>query len=303
LSVTRLGTLLGHAPSEIPATREVASVVAGFWVDYQLLAAAAADGDSLTNQKEIDEATSQYTDNMLLQHMEQHIDSSFPPVQPTEQTYNSALGELYAARHILFRLPLAATQAQKDSVHRVAAKILPQVNNANFAAMAKKYSGDDVSAAKGGDVGVFARDGMVAEFGDAVAALKPGQISPLVASQYGYHIIQRLPYSQVKDEYDKRFTQFAATVGEREYLSRLESAANIQVKAGAAAVAKVAVLDPQGRRKDQSVLATYNGGPVRPSPRAGTRWGWTPRRSPTARARRPNASAWRRPMWNLLWMR
>jgi hypothetical protein len=259
LSVTRLGTLIGQAPAQIPATRDVASIVAEYWVDYQLLGAAAADGDSLTNQKEIDEATRSYTTSMLLRHMQAHIDSSLSPTPPSEQTYDSGLNDVYAARHILFRFPLAATAAQKDSVRRRAAAVLPQVNARNFAAMAKKYSGDG-SAAQGGNLGVFARGSMVPEFGDAVAALKPGQISPLVASEYGYHIIQRLTYADAKPEYDTRFTQLAAGAGERAYLAKLDSESNIQVKDGAAKVARVAVLDPSGRRNDKSVLASFNGG-------------------------------------------
>ena len=48
---------------------------------------------------------------------------------------------------------------------------------------------------------------MVKPFGDAVAALKPGEISQLVETEFGYHIIQRLPYDEVKGPFGQRYSQ------------------------------------------------------------------------------------------------
>ncbi len=259
LTVTRLGNLLGHATIQIPPTRDVSNVLAGFWVDYTLLAEAAAKGDSLTNQAEIDEATKSYTSGMILRKMQGVIDSMLVKDKPTEAGYNEGIDDIYDARHILFQFPQNATPAQMDSVRKKAAAVLPQVNDKNFAQMAQKYSSDG-SAAQGGNLGVFTTADMVPEFANAVAALKPGQISHLVQSKFGYHIVQRLTYAQAKDEYEKSFTQVAGGNAERAYMAKLDSDANIKVNSGAAAQAKVAALDPAGHRKDNAVLATFNGG-------------------------------------------
>jgi PPIC-type PPIASE domain len=260
LTVTRLGNLLGHATLQIPPTRDMADVVAEYWVDYQLLAEAAAKGDSLTNQSEIDEATKSYTTAMILRHMQSVVDSSLVKEQPTEENYDNGADNVYAARHILFQFPQGASPGQKDSVRKKAATVLAQVTDKNFPDMAHKYSADNSSAVRGGDLGVFNRGQMVPEFGDAVAALKPGQISNLVQTEYGYHIIQRLSFAQAKDEYEKQFSQVAGSGAEGAYMAKLDSEANAQVKSGAAAAAKVAALDEAGHRKDQTVLATFNGG-------------------------------------------
>lgn len=261
LTVTRLGNMLGHASIQIPPNRDAASVLAEFWVDYQLLAEAAANGDSLTNQKEIDLATTSYRSSMILRKMQGVIDSMLVKDQPTEAGYNQAQDNVYDVRHILFRFPQGATPAQKDSVRRRAASVLPQVTDRNFADMARKYSGDG-SAAQGGGLPLFVvgQGEMIPEFETAVTALKPGQISPLVQTTYGYHIIQRLTYPEAKDEYEKSFAQIAGTNAERAYVAQLDSAAAIQVKSGAAGQAKVAALDPASHRKDNDVLATFNGG-------------------------------------------
>ncbi|MDE3151392.1 MAG: peptidyl-prolyl cis-trans isomerase [Gemmatimonadota bacterium] len=259
LSVTRLGNLLGHATLQIPATREVADVLAGYWVDYQLLAEAAAKGDSLTGKKEIDEATKSYTAGMILRKMQGVIDSMLVKDQPTEAGYNQGLDDVYDARHILFQFPVGATQTQKDSVRKKALSVQPQVTDKNFADMARKYSSDG-SAARGGNLGVFNKGQMVPAFGNAVAALKPGEISKPVESEFGYHIIQRLTYPEAKDEYTKQFAMIVGQGAERAYMAKLDSAANIKVKSGAVAESKVAVLDPSSHRNDNSVLATFNGG-------------------------------------------
>ena len=60
----------------------------------------------------------------------------------------------------------------------------------NFAEIAKKYSGDSVSREQGGELGWFRRGVMVKEFEDVAFRLRPGDISPVVETEFGYHIIQ-----------------------------------------------------------------------------------------------------------------
>ena len=60
---------------------------------------------------------------------------------------------------------------------------------ANFAEMAAKYSIDTTTKDKGGSLGTFGRGQMVTEFENAAFALKPGQLSDVVKTKYGYHII------------------------------------------------------------------------------------------------------------------
>ncbi len=79
---------------------------------------------------------------------------------------------------------LNARQAKAD-------KLYNEVKNNidSFAKLAKENSDDTTTAVKGGDLGFFAKEEMVPEFSKAAFALRPNTISPVVKSQYGYHII------------------------------------------------------------------------------------------------------------------
>ena len=96
------------------------------------------------------------------------------------------------ASHILI---LAEKDAKDDVVKAAEAKardLLAQVkkNPADFAKLAKQHSQDPGSAAQGGDVGVVARGAMIKPFEDSVFSLKQGEISDVVRTEYGFHIIR-----------------------------------------------------------------------------------------------------------------
>ena len=96
------------------------------------------------------------------------------------------------ASHILINAAKAAPSAEREKAKARANELLLQVrqNPANFAELAKKYSEDKGSAVAGGDLNFFARGAMVKPFEEAAFALKKGEISDVVESDFGYHIIQ-----------------------------------------------------------------------------------------------------------------
>ena len=104
------------------------------------------------------------------------------------------------ASHILLAVDAKAPQAERDKVRAQAQQILDTLKQApkRFAELARQHSKDPGSANKGGDLDFFARGAMVKPFEEAAFALSKGQISDLVETEFGYHIIQITDIRQPK---------------------------------------------------------------------------------------------------------
>ncbi len=98
--------------------------------------------------------------------------------------------ESIRASHILIGVDQKASAADKKKAREKAESILKELKEGkDFATLAKKYS-TCPSSAQGGDLGYFGKGQMVKPFEDAAMALKPGEISDVVETQFGYHIIK-----------------------------------------------------------------------------------------------------------------
>ncbi len=98
------------------------------------------------------------------------------------------------AAHILISASAQSSDAEKQAAKAKAEQLLQQIKQTpgKFAELAKQNSQDPGSAANGGDLGFFGRGMMVKPFEEAAFQLKVGEVSSLVQSDYGYHIIKLL---------------------------------------------------------------------------------------------------------------
>jgi peptidyl-prolyl cis-trans isomerase D len=118
------------------------------------------------------------------------------------------------AAHILISVAAQASDADKQAAKAKAEQVLQKVKQApgNFAALAKEFSQDPGSAANGGDLGMFGRGMMVKPFEDAVFKLKVGEISELVQSDFGFHIIR---LTAVKPSKVQAYNEVSALIAQR----------------------------------------------------------------------------------------
>lgn len=119
------------------------------------------------------------------------------------------LSERVRARHILLRVAKDAKPAEKAEAMKKAKDLKKQLEGgAEFEALAKKHSQDPDSAVRGGDLGYVIPGMTVPEFEKAAFKLAVGQLSDVVESPFGYHLIQvdekraprKLIYDEVKDD-------------------------------------------------------------------------------------------------------
>ena len=160
------------------------------FVNYKLKVAAALDAkyDTLTSFKE---EFAQYRDQQVMPAMVTDADM----LQEAHNIYDNTVKNigpdgLIQTAHILLRLDQKATDAEL-----AAAKVrIDSIYNAlkagaDFAELAKKVSQDPGSAQQGGLLPFVQRGQLVKEYEDAAFALQEGEMSPIVQSPYGYHII------------------------------------------------------------------------------------------------------------------
>ena len=124
-------------------------------------------------------ATAQVSDDTLRAYYNAHIDD-----YKVEDRAN--------VEHILFKT-IGKTDAEVAEIRQKAEDVLKQAKHgANFEDLAKKYSEDDATKAKGGALGWIVEGQTVPEFQQAAFSLPKGSISDLVKTQYGFHIIKVL---------------------------------------------------------------------------------------------------------------
>jgi peptidyl-prolyl cis-trans isomerase C len=122
-------------------------------------------------------------------------------------------GERVRASHILFGFPQGADDAARQLARTRAATVLQELKSGkDFGTLAKLHSQDTGSAGNGGDLGYFQQGQMVPPFEKAAFALKPGQTSDLVESEFGVHIIRVVDHQAARtlplDEIRPQLQQF-----------------------------------------------------------------------------------------------
>src|SRR5688500_1559384 len=161
LTVPRLGQLIGK--SRAPVRKDIAKSIASVWVDYQLLGLAAAENDSLTDAKAIDEAMWPAIANLKARKWYEQVSRTWGTEDSAAAQSKYASGEILAANHILL-LTQGMNPAQKADVRKKIDALRAGVNVSNCAATATANSQDQGSARRGGSLGIFPRGQMVPEF-------------------------------------------------------------------------------------------------------------------------------------------
>ncbi len=165
---------------------------------------------------------------------------------------NYQVPEEVKVRHILITVPQNAPKAQVAKAKAKAQKILDQIrkdHGKNFAQLAKKYSEDPGSAKEGGELGWLKKGTTVPAFQKVAFGQKPGQISGLVRTQFGFHIIQTQakkpahlkPLSEVKAEIRSTLTQEKSAQAAQSYAEKLAKQATSQGLAKTAAAHHLSV--------------------------------------------------------------
>ncbi|MGH7467905.1 MAG: peptidylprolyl isomerase [Longimicrobiales bacterium] len=270
LKVDRTAALINSNP-QIPPQPDVVVAVANLWVDYMLLATAASQDTTLRNVS-LDALVQPMVDQNIVDQLQTQVvkaDTALTDEALRRLFDQSGQGAEVRARHILISLPSDATPAQRDSVSNLARQLRQRAQGgADFAALARQYSGDQGSAQQGGDLGFFPHERMLKPFSDAAFALQPGQISEIVETPYGMHIIKleerrNANFEEQKEAFRARIKDQRVGEAQQKYFKELTDPLKIEVAEGAYQVAKDLAARPEVEVRGRAAsrpLVRYQGG-------------------------------------------
>jgi peptidyl-prolyl cis-trans isomerase C len=143
--------------------------------------------------------------------------------------------EQVRARHVMIAVPDWDNQAAREqALDRIRALEIKIRQGMQLGALALEYS-DCPSKTRGGDLGYFSRNQMIQSFSDAAFELQPGEISQVVETRFGYHLIEvvdrqppsRMVYKNVRDKIELTLRRNKEKAAAEAYLNRLKQKARI----------------------------------------------------------------------------
>lgn len=262
LTVERLANLIGPA-KQIPLRREVVDRVAEMWVDYQLLASRIAAGDSLSDSATVERTSWPVVAQLLATRL--HDTLIVARARPTPAQVDSAYAsnEYRYLFHILVMAQQDTSPPARAAKRRAAAGYLARLRSGlDFRTLARQVS-EDGSKDAGGQLGLLARGATVRPFEDAGFALEPGQMSDVVETSFGFHIIWRPNLAEIRDSFAADLEQVMVGQLDSVYLDSLTNRTDIRVRGSAPAIVRRAAEDIRAAKDRSRVLATFRGGRLR----------------------------------------
>jgi hypothetical protein len=260
LEAERLAEVMASVKG-LPLTQQAAEVVANTWVDHMLFAQAVAAGRDLADSATAAAALWPQLTEARATHWHDTLLARRNPMSPAVADSIYDAEGVRVLQHILFRAQASAKPEERAAARRKAEQAGRQVaSGADFARLARELSEDPGSKAAGGYLPPAPRGQWVTAFDSAGWRLKPGEITGVIESPFGYHIVRRPPVAEVRDKLlDFARARFGASL-DSVYLRELGQRKNLKVHGGAPARMRQALADRDDARADSSGLAAFDGG-------------------------------------------
>ena len=173
--------------------------------------------------------------------VERFVDKTTIPEKEIKAYYESHTNlfkqpEQVQASHILIKVEPKAKESEKeDALKKIREVQKKQIKGDDFAKLAKEYS-QGPSNAKGGDLGYFKRGQMVPAFEEVAFKLKPGEVSDIVNTRFGYHLIKvvdkkpesTVPYEEIKERLGQYLKQEKVQKEVSQFVEKLRKEAKVE---------------------------------------------------------------------------
>jgi hypothetical protein len=265
LTVERLATWVAGAKKVQPKAENF-TALATLYLDYMVFAVQLAKGRNLDDSLLVLRANWPLVSQLKWDRFHDQVVTTRSHFTPAAVDSAYQAGDVRLFQHILIGVPASAAppvvdgkRAQAERLRRDAAAQY----GANFAALARRYSEDMGSKSGGGYLPASARGQFVAPFEAAAWELRPGAVSGVVRSPFGFHLIRRPPLAEVRDFFGANLERLAAAHFDSVYVDSLAKRRELTVKEGAPAIVRQVFTDLEGARKDTRTLVSYRNGAFR----------------------------------------
>ena len=240
---------------------QAAEFVASLWVDYTLFAQAVADGSIATDSAAIAEAMWVDVAEFTAGHWIDTLVARRANVTPAsvDSAYNA--DDVRVLQHVLISVEGGAPEAVRVAARRKADEVLADARGgANFGALALEFSGDPSAQADSGYLPPSPRGAFVPAFDSAAWLLGPGDISDVVVTSFGFHVIRRPPFEEAAGRLEGWLGPQMVGSMQTSYFAELDSLNEVEVAGGAAAKARKVIDDLNRARNGKGKLVSYRGG-------------------------------------------
>jgi hypothetical protein len=266
LGVEQLADWAGNG-KQVPLQQEALYRLSKVWVDYSLFAQAMAEGRTLDDSATVTAAMWPFFSQLKWDKLHSKLIGGRPELTAKQVDSAYAAGTHRLFQHILIMLPPNAppdVQAEKRRAIDGLRRQIVARRGKNFTDLAVQHSEDPGSKEQGGFLTIAEQgDPLVQEFKDASWVLQPGEISPVVRTAYGFHVIRRPSLGDARDVYRFGLQERIGGRADSVLVDSLVKPGDMKLASGALAVARQAVQDLDAQRGSGRALVHYPGGTFR----------------------------------------
>jgi peptidyl-prolyl cis-trans isomerase C len=185
---------------------------------------------------------------LAFQYLQKEVISKIQVTEKEAKAYYDKNPDLFKtpeqvkARHILIQVSKDASDEEKKKAKEKADELLKKVKaGEDFTKLAAEYSDDPGTKSKGGELGLFSKGSMVPAFEQAAFSLKPGEVSDLVETEFGFHVIKvdekkeavSEPFESIKERVTKQVLREKQEAKVTEFVEQALKKAKVSINPGA----------------------------------------------------------------------
>jgi hypothetical protein len=244
----------------VPVNRELVERWVFRWVEFALFAERVARGDSMLDSATVVRAMWTDANQWLVDEYHEKLAAERVDVNAATVDSAFAAGDHRLIHHILIRTTPDMSPPQRTAALQKAEGIRARLVAGSSWEDENDANEDPVARRAGGSLGVIERNQMVVPFEETAYGLAPGELSEVVETQYGYHVIRRPVLDDVREVFADEITDILTVRMDSTVLQEIAGRWKVRVRANAPSLMREAAAAPLRVYQSPRVLGSHRGG-------------------------------------------